>query len=144
MNFTDTLGLNNFTLMEIDGTSGAGVTGGHDFVNLTGGDAAGLLSYSSTLTLDISAIFATGSDLWNLFDMASETGTFSTIALADQYSGNLLDGDVNGVCDMTSGDKTWQFTQSTRVQSLTAIPEPNVGVLICGLGTLALLRRRVS
>ena len=47
--------------------------------------------------------------------MASETATFATIALADQYSGSLLDTDLNGVWDLTSGSNTWQFTESTGV-----------------------------
>ena len=77
MTFTDTLGLNGSTEMEIDGTLGAGVTGGHDFINLTGAGAAGVLTYGGALTLDMGTIFATGIYTWNLFDMASETGTFT-------------------------------------------------------------------
>jgi len=128
--------------MEIDGTLGAGVTGGHDFVNLTGAGAAGVLTYGGALTLDMGTIFATGIYTWNLFDMASETGTFTTITLGDQYSGSLLDGDLNGVWDLTSGSNTWQFTESTGVLGLTVVPEPNVAALFGGIGTLLLLRRR--
>lgn len=144
MNFTDTLGLNGNTIMEVDGMTGAGVTSGHDFINLTGTDAAGVLTYGGILTLDIGAVFATGSYSWNLFDMAGETGTFTDITLADQYSGSLQDADANGVWDLTDGDNTWQFTQSTGILGLTVIPEPNVAVLLGSLGTLVLLRRRRS
>jgi len=142
MNFTDTLGLKGITVMEIDGMSGAGVTGGHDFVNLTGVGAAGVLTYGGTLVLDIGTIFTTGAYSWNLFDMASETGTFATISLADQYSGNLLDGDSNGIWDLTSGTNTWQFNEYNGNLSLTVVPEPNAAVLVGGLGIIALLRRR--
>jgi autotransporter-associated beta strand protein len=142
MNFTDTLGLNGTTVMEIDGTAGAGVTGGHDFINLTGAGAAGVLTYGGAMTLDIGAIFGAGTYSWNLFDMASETGTYTTITLADQYSGTLLDGDLNGVWDLTSGSNTWQFTESTGVLGLTVVPEPSVAALLGGVGTLILLRRR--
>jgi autotransporter-associated beta strand protein len=142
MNFTDTLGLNGTTVMEIDGTAGAGVTGGHDFINLTGAGAAGVLTYGGAMTLDIGAIFGAGTYSWNLFDMASETGTYTTITLADQYSGTLLDGDLNGVWDLTSGSNTWQFTESTGVLGLTVVPEPSVAALLGGIGTLMLLRRR--
>ena len=142
MTFTDTLGLNGTTVMEIDGMSGAGVTGGHDFVNLTGAGAAGVLTYGGALTLDIGSIFGIGGYSWNLFDMASETGTFATIALADQYSGSLVN--TSGVWDLTSGDNTWQFTESTGVLGLTVVPEPNVAALFGGIGTLLLLRRRRS
>ena len=142
MDFTNTLSLNGITVMEIDGIAGAGVTGGHDFVNLTGGGAAGVLTYGGTMTLDIGTIFAAGNYAWNLFDMASETGTFTTISLADQYSGTLLYSDLNGVWDLTSGTDTWQFTEATGNLSLTVIPEPNVTILSCGMAVLALLRRR--
>ena len=141
MNFTNTVDLNGITIMEIDGTSGAGVAGGHDFINLTGAGAAGILTYGGTLTLDIGAAFGVGTYSWNLFDFASETDTFATISLADQYSGSLLDGDSNGIWDLTSGGNTWQFTESTGVLGLTVIPEPGAA-LLGGLGMLVLLRRR--
>jgi autotransporter-associated beta strand protein len=141
MNFTDTLTIAGSTVMEIDGSLGAGVTNGYDFVNLTGLDAAGVLTYGGTMTLDIGMIFGVGNYSFNLFDFASETGTFATITLADQYSGSFLDGDLNGVWDLTSGDSTWQFTESTGVLGLTVVPEPHAA-LLGGLGMLALLRRR--
>jgi hypothetical protein len=143
MDFTNTLGLNGTTIMEIDGTLGTGVIGGNDLVNLTGIGAAGVLTYGGTMTLDIGVIFGAGTYSWNLFDMASETGTFTTITLADKYSGSLLDDGVDDdVWDLTSGDNTWKFTESTGVLGLTVVPEPNVAALLGGLGTLLLLRRR--
>jgi hypothetical protein len=139
MNFVDTLGLNGTTVMEIDGTAGAGVTSGHDFANVTGA-----ITYGGALMLDMGTVFTIGSYSWNVFDFASATGTFSTITLADQYSGSLLDGDSNGVWDLTSGDNTWQFNQSTGALGLTVIPEPKVAGLLGGLGVLCLLRRRTA
>ena len=144
MDFTDTLSLAGTTLMEIDGTDGAGITNGHDFVNLTGLGAAGVLTYGGAMTLDIGVIFGAGTYSWNLFDMASETGTFATISLGDQYFGSLLDADLNGIWDLTSGDNTWQFTESTGVLDLAVIPEPSAAALLGGMGILALLRRRRS
>ena len=85
----------------------------------------------------VAALGATGLDTV----LASETDTFATISLADQYSGSLLDGDLNGIWDLTSGGNTWQFTESTGVLGLTVIPEPGAA-LLGGLGMLALLRRR--
>ncbi|MFZ9938642.1 MAG: autotransporter-associated beta strand repeat-containing protein, partial [Luteolibacter sp.] len=140
MDFTNTLDLNGVTIMEIDGTSGAGVAGGHDFINLTGAGEAGVLTYGGTLTIDIGTIFGTGTYLWNLFDFASETESFATISLADQYSGSLVNNG-SGIWDLTSGINTWQFTESTGVLGLTVIPEPSAAFL-GGLGVLALLRRR--
>jgi hypothetical protein len=108
---------------------------------MTGVGAAGALTYGGTMTLDIGVIFGTGTYSWNLFDIASETGTFATITLADQYSGSLLDADLNGIWDLTSGSNTWQFTESTGVLGLSIIPEPSAA-LLGGIGLLALLRRR--
>jgi autotransporter-associated beta strand protein len=137
MNFASTLGLAGTTMMEIDGTAGAGLVGGHDFANVTGA-----ITYGGTLTLDLGATFGTGSYSWDLFNFAgADLGTFSTISLADQYSGNLMDADLNGIWDLTSGSNTWQFTESTGVLGLTVIPEPGAA-LLGSLGLLALLRRR--
>jgi autotransporter-associated beta strand protein len=142
MNFSDTLSLAGSTVMEIDGVAGAGVTNGHDFVNLTGLGASGVLTYGGAMTLDLGVIFGAGSYSWVLFNMAGETGTFASIALADQYSGSLLDADFNGVWDLSSGINTWQFTESTGVLDLTVIPEASPAALFGGLALLTLLRRR--
>lgn len=139
MTFTDTLTLAGSAIMEIDGTSGAGITGGHDFVNLTGAGAAGALTYGGSMTLDIGVLFGLGSYSWNLFDMASETGTFSSITLADQYSGSLVNS--SGVWDFASGINTWQFTETTGVLTLNVVPESSVA-LLGSIGLLVLLRRR--
>ena len=137
MNFTDTLGLNGSVVMEIDGTAGAGVAGGHDFANV---NAA--LTYGGALTLDLGSILGIGTYSWNLFDFAGpDLGTFATITLADQYSGSLLDGDASGIWDLASGSNTWQFTESTGTLGLTVIPEP-AAALLAGLSLLTLLRRR--
>ena len=140
MTFTDTLGLSGTTVMEIDGTAGAGVTGGHDVIKLTGSGGSGLLTYGGTMTLDIGAIFGVGTYSWDLFDFASETSGFSSITLDDQYSGTLTT-DGGGIWGLTSGFNTWSFTQSSGVLGLTVVPEPGAA-LLGGLGMLVLLRRR--
>jgi autotransporter-associated beta strand protein len=135
LTFENALTLANSTVMEIDGTAGAGLVGGHDFVNLTGA----ALTYGGTMTLDIGTIFGVGTYSWDLFDFASETSGFSGITLADQYSGSLTgSGDSWG---LTSGNNTWSFAESTGVLGLTVIPEPGAA-LLGSLGLLALLRRR--
>lgn len=137
MNFGSTLNLAGTTVMEIDGTAGAGSVGGNDFANVTGG-----LTYGGGLNLELGTIFFNGTHSWKLFDFAGvDGGTFSTITLSDQYSGSLLDGDSNGIWDLNSGNNTWQFNESTGVLGLTVIPEPSAA-LLSGLGMLALLRRR--
>ena len=143
LTFANTLGLNGSALMEIDGNAGAGLAGGHDFANLTGADAAGTLTYGGALILDMGTIFASATYSWDLFDFASETGTFASITLADQYSGILLDGDSNGVWDLVSGNNTWSFTESTGVLGLTVVPEPSAA-LLGSLGMLILVFRRRS
>jgi len=147
MVYTNTLTLAGSTIMEIDGTAGAGLTNGHDFINLTGAGAAGVLTYGGTMTLDIGTLFGIGTYSWDLFNMASETGTFTSISLADLYSGNLLDTDLDGIWDLTSDangfTNSWTFNESSGSLNLNvaAIPEPRAA-LLGGIGMLLLLRRR--
>ena len=141
MTFTNTLGLNGTTVMEIDGTAGAGVNpNGHDFISLTSAGAAGVLTYGGSMTLDIGVVFGNGSYSWDLFNFASETGGFTEISLADKYSGTLTNAG-GGVWGLSSGFNTWQFTESTGVLGLTVVPEPRAA-LLGSLGMLMLLRRR--
>jgi hypothetical protein len=142
LTFLNTLGLGGDTIMEIDGTAGAGITGGYDFVNLTGAGAAGVLTYGGVLTLDLGTIFGTGSYSWDLFSFASETGTFTGITLSDQYSGSFMnDGFGVWSASTNAGNESWTFTQSTGELALTVVPEPRAA-LLGGIGLLMLLRRR--
>ena len=68
-------------------------------------------------------------------------GLLPPYSSADQYSGSLLDADLNGVWNLTSGENTWTFTESSGVLGLTVVPEPKAA-LLGSLGMLALLRRR--
>ena len=140
LTFLNTLGLAGDTIMEIDGTAGAGVTGGHDFVNLTGTGAAGVLTYGGSLTLDLGAIFGAGSYSWDLFSFASQSGSFDSVSLAGLYSDTLVN-DGFGVWGLTDGDNTWTFTQSTGDLNLVVIPEP-CALLLGSIGLLLLFRRR--
>lgn len=141
MIFGDTLTLEGSTITEIDGTAGAGVAGGHDFADVTN-----LLTYGGDMTLDIGTIFAAGDYTFDLFDFGSESGDFASIVLADQYSGSLLDGDLDGIWDLTDGNETWQFVQSTGVLTLNVVPEPSSCALLAGLLGLSyvMVRRRQS
>ena len=145
LTFLNTLGLLGSTIMEIDGTNGAGVAGGHDSVNLTGSGASGVISFGGAMTLDIGVTFGVGSYSWDLFNFASETGTFAGITLSDQYSGALVDPDLDGVWSFTGVNDTWTFTESTGVLGLTVVPEPASVLLgIGGLGVLLVRRRRAN
>jgi fibronectin-binding autotransporter adhesin len=120
------------TVMEINGsTRGTG----YDGVDVTGA-----ITYGGALTLDLGMIFGGGSHTFNLFDFASQTGSFSTVALADAYTGSLTN-DGSGVWGLVDGDNTWSFEQSTGDLNLSVIPEPSTA-LLGALGLLALLRRR--
>lgn len=138
---TLTMASTTITTMEIDGLAGAGVTGGHDFINLTGTDTAGVLTYGGSLILDIGTTLGVGTYVWNLFDFANETEAFTSITLADQYNGTLLDGNSDGIWDLTSGNNTWTFSELNGQLGLTVIPEPSVA-LLGGIGVLFVLRRR--
>jgi hypothetical protein len=144
LTFENALTLAGTTIMEIDGTAGAGVDpGGHDQIKLTGTGANGALTYGGALTLDIGTIFGNGYYFWDLFDFASETGTFSSITLSDQASGSLTDGNADGIWEFSSGGRTWTFTESTGGLSLVVVvPEPGSALLGGGICLLALLRRR--
>ncbi|MEY3395309.1 MAG: hypothetical protein RL346_1545 [Verrucomicrobiota bacterium] len=137
---TLTLGANATTIMEINGLAGAGATGGHDFINLTGAITAGTFTYGGALNLDIGTLFTTSAS-WNLYDFTSETGTFTSITLADQYSGSLLDGNTDGVWELVDGTHSWTFTESSGVLNLTIIPEPST-LLLGSLGACLFFRRR--
>ena len=140
-----TLASSGTVLMEIDAAlGGPGVA--HDQIVLTGTNA---LTYGGTMTLDVGTTFNVGNYTWDLFDFGSESGTWGSINLADQYSGSLLDGDTDGVWDLTSGLNTWQFTESNGVLNLTVVPEPSTlallavaGVVGCGVRLRRYVRRR--
>lgn len=145
LTFLNTLDLLGSTIMEIDGTNGAGVAGGHDSVNLTGTGSSGVIALGGTMTLDIGVTFGVGSYSWDLFNFASETGTFAGIMLSDQYSGTLVDPDLDGVWSFTGVNDSWTFTESTGVLGLTVVPEPTSVLLgIGGLGVLLVRRRRAN
>lgn len=131
------------TLMEIDGTAGAGVIGGHDLTNISGP-----LTYGGTLLVDfgsdITAAFPDNSS-FNLFDFGSQTGFFDSIATASDgsfYSGLTFTGSDDVRRATAVNNQTLEFTYSTG--NLVIVPEPSAW-LLAGLGAgvaLACIRRR--
>ncbi|MEN8661556.1 MAG: PEP-CTERM sorting domain-containing protein [Lentimonas sp.] len=142
MNFASglTLDAGSLTIAGIDGTSGAGFAGGHDFHNVTGA-----LNYGG----DLSLVFGTGTldegtNSWDLFESDSESRTLTSIALFGDFTGSLLDGDTNVFWDFVSGDNSWGFDEATGTLGLTVVPEPSAYALLAGLLGLAsvVLHRR--
>lgn len=119
LNFSDTLGLAGISDFEINPLLGLGLNA--DRANVTNG-----VTYGGTLNVlygGASSDFA-GGMIFNLFDASSFSGAFSTVNLPS-----------------LTGGLTWQNDLATN-GSLSVIPEPNVAMLVGGLGMLALLRRR--
>jgi len=114
---------------------GAGVRGtDYDAVNV-----GGLLTYDGSLTLDFRATFAQGSYNFNLFDFTNQSGFYDNISLSGDYSGSFTRNGTDW--GLSSGNETWNFSQSTGELSLNVIPEPSSLSLLL-LGTVVWLRQR--
>lgn len=110
------------------------------------GLTAGTLGYGGTLTLNFGNTFA-GDDVLDLFSATTFTPnrSFSAITGAGTYAGDFTNS--GGIWTMTSGDRTFTFTESTgdlSVAVASAIPEPSTYAAVAGAGALglALWRRR--
>jgi fibronectin-binding autotransporter adhesin len=146
------LSLAGTTLMEIDGLSPRGATGGYDATDVTG-----LLTYGGSMLIDfgagITSAFADNT-MFNLFDFGSFGGTFASITTADNGSF------YGGLTFVNSGDddrwtaeavgQTLEFTHSTGNLVLVVVPEPS-SLALAGIGVAAvmgsarlLIRRRRS
>ena len=139
VNGTLTLNGTSTTTMEI---AGSGVRGtAYDAIDVTSS-----LAYGGNLTLAIGTTFGAGTYSFNLFDFASQSGSFAPggVTLTGNYTGTLVDNGFD-VWGLTSGNDTWTFTQSDGVLGLTVIPEPKTWALLAGsLTALMVLRRRRS
>ena len=114
---------------------GAGVRGtDYDAVNV-----GSLLTYDGSLTLDFGATFAQGSYNFNLFDFNNQSGFYDNISLSGDYSGSFTRNGTDW--EWSSGNETWNFSQSTGELSLNVIPEPSSLSLLL-LGTVVWLRQR--
>jgi len=106
-----------------------------------GVDVTGALTYGGALTLDLGMIFGIGTYDFNLFDFGGQSGSFSTVTLADAYTGSLVN-DGFGTWGLNDGANTWTFTQNDGILNLAVVvPEPHT-FLLGALGLLVLMRRR--
>ena len=120
------------TVMEFLGAEVRGTD--YDAVNV-----GGLLTYDGSLTLDFGATFAQGSYNFNLFDFNNQSGFYDNISLSGDYSGSFTRNGTDW--ELSSGNETWNFSQSTGELSLNVIPEPSSLSLLL-LGTVVWLRQR--
>lgn len=121
LNFSQTLTLGGIADFEIDPTLGLGLDRASDLANVTGA-----VTYGGILNVlygGSNANFTNGM-IFNLFDGASFSGSFSAINLPD----------------LTGTGLSWQNNLSSN-GTLAVVPEPGAA-LLGGLGMLALLRRR--
>lgn len=103
LTFSTTLTLNSnaSTQLDIVGTAGKGVAGGNDLVNVAGG-----LVYNGTLTVTVGGGATAGT--YDLFDFATQSGTFTAITVTDGTT--------------TYGSS---FDYGNGVLTITAVPEPS-------------------
>jgi autotransporter-associated beta strand protein len=122
------------TTMEINGSA----TRGTDFdgINVTSA-----LTYDGTLSLLVGTTFGAGTYSFNLFDFASQSGSFNAINLSGSYAGSFTG--AGDVWNLTTGDSTWTFTHSTGDLGLSVVPEPSTWALMAlGFMVVMVLRRR--
>lgn len=99
----------------------------YDAITLTG---AGALTYGGTLTVNLNGTTPAAGTTYDLFDFATETGTFSAINVTNGGSS------FGGTFDYTTG-----------VLTLTAVPEPSTwtgGVLTLGALGYCVRRRKAG
>jgi fibronectin-binding autotransporter adhesin len=128
--------LEGATLMEIDGLSPRGGSGGFDAVDVTG-----LLTYGGNMVIDFGSSITTAladNTSFNLFDFGSFTGSFSGITTAadSSYYGGLTFANTGTGTKWTAtkGTQTLEFTHSTGV--LVIVPEP-AAIALAGIGIVA-------
>jgi autotransporter-associated beta strand protein len=123
LNFSQTLTLAGTSDFEIDPTLGLGLNRASDLANVFGA-----ITYGGILNVlygGANTNFTNGM-VFNLFDGASFSGTFSTLNLPD----------------LTGTGLSWQNNLATN-GTLTVVPEP-AAALLGGIGLVVLLRRRRS
>lgn len=132
-----TLDAGSTTVLRLNGTSRGSTYDGLTATNLT---------YGGTLALNFGSTFADG-DVLDLFSATAFTANYSFNAITGTgtYAGNFTNN--GGIWTMTSGDRTFTFTESTgdlSVAAATAVPEPSTYAAVAGAGALglALWRRR--
>jgi fibronectin-binding autotransporter adhesin len=97
------------------------------------------LTLDDQLTLSFSTASLVAGTTYNLFDMGSQTGSFTSVVLDGSFSGALsLSGDL---WTGASGGYGFSFDESTGVLTVSVVPEP-AAVTLLGVGALALIGRR--
>jgi len=130
------LSLAGTTLMEIDGVSPRGGTGGYDATNVTGS-----LTYGGSLLIDFGAGITSAlanNTTFDLFNFGSYTSVFSSITTAadGSFYGGLSFASTGGgdKWTATKDSQTIEFTHSTG--NLVIVPEP-AAISLIGIGVAA-------
>ena len=93
------------------------------------------LTNGGALSLNFGTTFLTpGTTSFDLFSFASQSGNFTSVAIAGGYS--LNSANSSGTWKGNSKSNTFSFAQSTGDLTVTAVPEPSTWVgagLIVGL-----------
>jgi autotransporter-associated beta strand protein len=128
------LSLAGTTLMEIDGTGTRGVM--YDATDVSGG-----LTYGGSMLIDFGSSITTAlpdNTIFNLFDFATYSGTFSGITTANDgsfYAGlTFVDSGNGDKWTATKDSQTLEFTHSTG--NLVIVPEP-AALALAGIGIAA-------
>lgn len=109
-----------------------------------GSASSGLVSATGELGFNGSAVFAiTGTygsgGTWDLFDFATQSTDFASVALSGSYTGSL--SKTGQLWTGTVGLQDWSFNEANGVLTVAAVPEP-ASLALVGLAGLGLLRRR--
>ncbi len=140
---TSSLALAGTLLMEIDGTSPRGSSGGYDAI-----DVSGLLTYGGSMVIDFGSLIANALPTGTEFDLfafssGSSSGSFSSITTANDgswYAG-LTFANSGGTWTAEKDSQRLEFTQSTG--NLVIVPEPGaIALAAIGIAAAAWAARR--